>query len=413
METNLFRALKSRNYKLYFTGQAISLIGTWIQSTALSWLVYRLTNSSVLLGTIAFLSQIPNTFLSPIIGVFLDRFSKHRILIITQFLLMLQALILSILTLTNQIQIWHILLLSLILGIFNSIDAPTRQSFVMEMVEREEDLSNAIALNSFLFNSARLIGPSIGGFLISFLGEGICFTINAISYLAVVIALLFMRVKPITSTRTSHLVSELKEGFYYVFKTLVVRHILIFIALSSLLSAVYSVLLPIFAKDILHGGPETLGILTSSIGAGALFGAIFLAGRQKIKGIEKIIAQSFSTAGLGLLAFSLSRNLYLSLLSLFITGLSFMLISVCSNTLIQSIIDNHIRGRVMSIYVMFFMGAMPIGSYLGGYLSKFVGPVYTIHLSSVLCFASCILYTHRLISLRSYIYEILEKKHLN
>ena len=213
------------------------------------------------------------------------------------------------------------------------------------MVEREEDLSNAIALNSFLFNSARLIGPSIGGFLISILGEGICFMINAISYLAVLIALLFMKVKPMTYTKTIHIISELKEGFYYAFKTLVVKYILIFIAISSLLSSIYSVLLPIFAKDILHGGPETLGILTGSIGAGALLGAIFLAGRQKIKGIEKIIAQSFGTAGLGLLVFSISRNLYSSLLALFITGLSFMLISVCSNTLIQSIIDNHIRGR--------------------------------------------------------------------
>ena len=413
MKTNIFRALKSRNYKLYFTGQAISLIGTWIQSTAMSWLVYRLTNSPVLLGITAFLSQIPNLFLSPIAGVFLDRFSKHKILMITQSLLMLQAFILSILTLTNQIQIWHILLLSLILGIFNSIDAPTRQSFVIEMVEREEDLSNAIALNSFLFNSARLIGPSIGGFLISILGEGICFMINAISYLAVLIALLFMKVKPMTSTKTIHIISELKEGFYYAFKTLVVRYILIFIAISSLLSSIYSVLLPIFAKDILHGGPETLGILTGSIGAGALLGAIFLAGRQKIKGIEKIIAQSFGTAGLGLLVFSILRNLYSSLLALFITGLSFMLISVCSNTLIQSIIDNHIRGRVMSIYVMFFMGATPIGSFLGGYLAKHIGPINTIFISSFLCFLCFIIYNYRLSLLKPYIYKILEEKHLN
>lgn len=413
MKTNIFRALKSRNYKLYFTGQAISLIGTWIQSTAMSWLVYRLTNSPVILGITAFLSQIPNLFLSPIAGVFLDRFSKHKILMITQSLLMLQAFILSILTLTNQIQIWHILLLSLILGIFNSIDAPTRQSFVIEMVEREEDLSNAIALNSFLFNSARLIGPSIGGFLISILGEGICFMINAISYLAVLIALLFMKVKPMTSTKTIHIISELKEGFYYAFKTLVVRYILIFIAISSLLSSIYSVLLPIFAKDILHGGPETLGILTGSIGAGALLGAIFLAGRQKIKGIEKIIAQSFGTAGLGLLVFSISRNLYSSLLALFITGLSFMLISVCSNTLIQSIIDNHIRGRVMSIYVMFFMGATPIGSFLGGYLAKHIGPINTILISSFLCFLCFIIYNYSLSLLKPYIYKILEEKHLN
>ncbi|MGB9857462.1 MAG: MFS transporter [Dictyoglomaceae bacterium] len=413
MKNNIFRALRSRNYKLYFTGQAISLIGTWIQSTAMSWLVYRLTNSSVLLGTTAFLSQIPNLFLSPFIGVFLDRFSKHKILILTQTLLMFQALVLSLLTLTNHIQIWHILFLSLILGILNSIDAPTRQSFVIEMVEREENLSNAIALNSFLFNSARLIGPTIGGFLITLLGEGLCFMLNAISYLAVIIALLFMKVKPMILVKTINIFSDLKEGFRYSFKFIVVRNVLTFIAFSSILSSVYSVLMPIFARDILHGGPETLGILTGAIGAGALIGAIYLAGRTKIKGIEKIIARSFGTAGLGLIVFSLSRNLFLSISALLITGLSFMLNSVCSNTLIQSTIENHIRGRVMSIYVMFFMGSMPLGSYLGGYLAKYIGPVNTVLISGILCLICSLLYQLRLPILQSHIYKILEKKNLS
>jgi len=356
---NLFRALRSRNYKLYFSGQAISLIGTWIQSTAMSWLVYRLTNSSVLLGTTAFLSQIPNLFISPFVGVFLDRFSKHKILILTQTLLMFQALILSILTLTNTIQIWHILLLSLVLGIINSIDAPTRQSFVIEMVERPEDLNNAIALNSLLFNVARLIGPTISGFLIALIGEGMCFLINALSYLAVIIALLFMEIKVQIPVISENIIKDLKAGFSYAFNFIVVRYILIFISLSSIFASIYSVLMPIFAKDILHGGPETLGILTGATGAGALIGAIYLAGRSKVKGIENILSYSFGTAGIGLLIFSLSRNIYTSILALFVTGLSFMLNSVCSNTLIQNVIENHIRGRVMSIYVMFFMGSMP------------------------------------------------------
>lgn len=409
----IFRALRSKNYKLYFLGQAISLIGTWIQATAMSWLVYRITNSTILLGATTFLSQIPNLFLSPFIGVFLDSFSKHKILILTQILLMLQALVLSILTLSNVIKIWHILTLSLILGILNSIDAPARQSFVIEMVESYEDLSNAIALNSFLFNGARLIGPTISGFLIAALGEGLCFMINALSYLAVIIALLFMNIKIKTLTKTENIVKDLKEGFNYAFNSIVIRYVLIFIALSSLFASLYSVLMPVFAKDILKGGPQLLGILTGSTGAGALAGAIYLAGREKIKGIEKIIAYSFGTAGIGLLIFSLSKSIYLSVTALFITGISFMLNAVCSNTLIQSIIDNNFRGRVMSIYVMFFMGSMPLGSYLGGYLAKHVGPINTVLLSGIFCITCSLIYRVRLPILQNHIYQILNKKGLS
>ncbi len=413
MKNNLFRALRSRNYKLYFSGQAISLIGTWIQSTATSWLVYRLTNSSVLLGTTAFLSQIPNLFFSPFVGVFLDRFSKHKILILTQTLLMFQALALSLLTLTNTIRIWQLLLLSLILGILNSVDAPTRQSFVIEMVENPEDLSNAIALNSLLFNIARLIGPTISGFLIALLGEGMCFLINALSFLAVIIALLFMRIKSQILVVSENIIKDLKAGFDYAFKFIVVKYILIFISLSSLFASIYSVLMPIFAKDILRGGPETLGILTGATGGGALMGAIYLAGKSKVKGIESIISYSFGTAGIGLILFSLSRNIFTSLLALFITGLSFMLNSVCSNTLIQSVIDNHIRGRVMSIYIMFFMGSMPIGSYIGGLLAKHIGAVNTVLLSGILCIICSFVYRLRLPLLKKHIYSILEKKGIN
>lgn len=412
-KTNLFRALRSRNYKLYFSGQAISLVGTWIQSTAMNWLVYRLTNSSVLLGTTAFLSQIPNLFISPFVGVFLDRFSKHKILILTQILLMFQALILSILTLTNTMQTWHILLLSLVLGIINSIDAPTRQSFVIEMVERPEDLNNAIALNSLLFNVARLVGPTISGFLIALIGEGMCFFINALSYLAVIIALLFMKIKVQIPVISENIIKDLKAGFSYAFNFIVVRYILIFISLSSIFASIYSVLMPIFAKDILRGGPETLGILTGATGAGALVGAIYLAGRSKVKGIEGIISYSFGTAGIGLLIFSLSRNIYTSILALFVTGLSFMLNSVCSNTLIQNVIENHIRGRVMSIYVMFFMGSMPIGSYIGGLLAKHIGAVNTVLLSGILCLICSLIYKVRLPILRKHIYSILDKRGIN
>ncbi|MFN3699848.1 MAG: MFS transporter, partial [Dictyoglomus sp.] len=318
-----------------------------------------------------------------------------------------------ILTLSNNIQIWHILLLSLILGILNAVDAPARQSFVIEMVEDPRDLNNAIALNSFLFNGARLIGPTISGFLIALLGEGLCFLINAISYLAVIIALLFMNIEAKILTKSKNIFKDLKEGFYYAFSSIVVRYIFIFIALSSLLASLYSVLMPVFAKDILKGGPEILGILTGSIGAGALIGAIYLAGRTKIQGIENTIAYSFGTAGIGLIIFSLSRSLYLSLFALFITGLSFMLNAVCSNTLIQSVIDNQFRGRVMSIYVMFFMGAMPIGSYLGGYLAKQIGAVNTVLLGGIVCLICSISYKLRLPILKEYVYQILNKKGIN
>lgn len=402
----LFRALKSRNFRLFFSGQAISLIGTWMQQTAMSWLVYRITNSSVILGTTAFLSQIPNLIISPFAGVFLDRFSKHKILIFTQSLLLLQAFILSVLTLSNKIEIYQILLLSLFLGIINSIDAPTRQSFVIEMVEKKEDLGNAIALNSLLFNSARLIGPMISGILVAIIGEGICFLINAITYLAVIFALLLMKLKKREIIKSQNsILQDLKEGFYYSFNSIVVKNVLIFIFISSLISSSYSVLMPIFASEILRGGSETLGFLMSGTGCGALIGALYLAGRRSIKGIENIIVYALFSAGLGLILFSFSKNIILSILILIIVGMSFMLNAVCSNTLVQTIIDDYVRGRVMSFYVTFFMGAMPIGSYIGGLSGKFIGPSNTVLLGGVICVISSFIYYLRLPILRDKIYS--------
>ncbi|MCS7201948.1 MAG: MFS transporter [Dictyoglomus sp.] len=401
-----FRALRSRNFRLFFSGQAISLIGTWMQQTATSWLVYRISNSSVILGTTAFLSQIPNLIISPFAGVFLDRFSKHRILILTQSLLFLQAIILSILTLTHRIEIYQILLLSLFLGIVSSIDAPTRQSFVIEMVERKEDLGNAIALNSFLFNSARLIGPMISGILVALVGEGICFLINAITYIAVIFALILMKLKKREFEKSQNsILEDLKEGVYYSFNSIVVKNVLIFIFIASLISSSYSVLLPIFASEILKGGSETLGFLMSSTGCGALMGALYLAGRKNIKGIENIIVYALFFAGFGLILFSSSRNIFFSIFSLIIVGMSFMLNAVCSNTLVQTIIDDHIRGRVMSFYVTFFMGAMPIGSYIGGLISKLIGPSNTVLLGGIICIISALIYYSRLPILRDKIYS--------
>lgn len=402
----LFRALRSRNFRLFFSGQAISLIGTWMQQTAMSWLVYRISNSPIILGATAFLSQIPNLVISPFIGVFLDRFSKHRILILTQFLLLFQAFILSILTFSNRIEIYQILLLSLFLGIVNSIDAPTRQSFVIEMVERKEDLVNAIALNSLLFNSARLIGPMISGILVAIMGEGICFLINAITYFAVIFVLLLMRLnnaKPLKSQNS--ILQDFKEGFYYSFNSIVVKNVLIFIFISSLISSSYSVLMPIFASEILRGGSETLGFLMSGVGCGALIGALYLAGRKSIKGIENTIVYALCSAGFGLILFSFSRNIISSIFTLVIVGMSFMLNAVCSNTLVQSIIDDHVRGRVVSFYVTFFMGAMPIGSYIGGLAGKLLGPSNTVLLGGIVCIISSLIYYLRLPALKEKIYS--------
>jgi MFS family permease len=408
---NLFRALLSKNFRLFFIGQGISLIGTWMQQTAMSWLVYRLTKSSLLLGTTAFFGQIPNLFISPFIGVFLDRFNKHKILITTQSLALLQALILSILTLTNKIEVWHIVLLSLFLGIINSIDAPSRQSFVVEMVDRKEDLGNAIALNSFLFNSARLIGPTISGITVALIGEGMCFLINAISYLAVIFALFLMKLKPRKfESSSNNLFNDFKEGINYSFNFIVIRYVLIFIAISSIVSSFYNVLMPIFASNIYHGGPQTLGFLMSAVGSGAIIGAIYLAGRKSVIGIENIIVYSLGSAGIGLILFSLSKNLVFAIFILIIVGTSFMLNSVCSNTLVQTVIDDHIRGRVMSLYVMFFMGSMPIGSFIGGFLGNIIGPTYTVFLGGVICILSSFIYFSRLNLLKEKIYFIYRQK---
>jgi len=408
---NLFRALLSKNFRLFFIGQGISLIGTWMQQTAMSWLVYRLTKSSLLLGTTAFFGQIPNLFISPFIGVFLDRFNKHKILITTQSLALLQALILSILTLTNKIEVWHIVLLSLFLGIINSIDAPSRQSFVVEMVDRKEDLGNAIALNSFLFNSARLIGPTISGITVALIGEGMCFLINAISYLAVIFALFLMKLKPRKfESSSNNLFNDFKEGINYSFNFIVIRYVLIFIAISSIVSSFYNVLMPIFASNIYHGGPQTLGFLMSAVGSGAIIGAIYLAGRKSVIGIENIIVYSLGSAGIGLILFSLSKNLIFAIFILIIVGTSFMLNSVCSNTLVQTVIDDHIRGRVMSLYVMFFMGSMPIGSFIGGFLGNIIGPTYTVFLGGVICILSSFIYFSRLNLLKEKIYFIYRQK---
>ena len=387
----LLRAFKYRNYRLFFTGQGISLIGSWMQRIAMSWLVYRLTNSPFLLGLVGFTGQIPTLFLAPYAGVLSDRLNRIRIITLMQFLALIQALILSILVLTDRIEIWHIVSLSIFLGIVTAFDNPTRQAFVVEMVEDKNDLGNAIALNSFMFNSARLIGPSVAGILIAVVGEGICFLLNAISYVAVIIALFAMKVKPKQKTAsTKRIWEELKDGASYAFGFVPIRNLLLLLSLVSLVGMPYTILLPIFAKNILGGGPHTLGFLMAGVGCGAIGGAVFLASRKNAQGLEKIIPIASTIFGVGLITFSLSRMFLLSLILIAISGFGMMVQNVSSNTLIQTIVDDNKRGRVMSFHSMAFMGIAPFGSLMAGGIASRIGAPDTLIIGGVACILGAI-----------------------
>jgi MFS family permease len=389
----ILRALSYRNYRLFFFGQGLSLVGTWMQNIALAWLVYRLTNSVFLLGLVGFFSQIMVFIFSPFAGVIADRFNRHRIVIFTQTLAMLQAFALAALVYTNTIAVWEIMLLSLLLGFVSSFDIPVRQSFVVEMIGHKNDLGNAIALNSSLFNVARLIGPSIAGVIIATLGEGVCFLINGISYLAVIVSLLAMRIeaKPKEKSRPGML-REIREGFAYAFHFAPIRYILLFLGVVSLVGMPYTLLMPVFARDILHGGPETLGFLMGAVGVGALLGAFYLASRKSVIGLGRLIAVAGAIFSLGLILFSFSRTLWLSLLVVMITGFGAMLQMACSNTLLQTFVDEDKRGRVMSLFAMAFIGMTPFGSLLAGSLASKFGVHVTLFFSGFICVIATFLF---------------------
>ena len=397
----IFRALYHRNYRLFFGGQGISLIGTWMQQIAMSWLVYRMTSSAFLLGLIGFSSQICSFFFSPFAGVISDRWNRHHILIVTQSLAMIQASILAFLTLTGMIAVHHLIVLSLFLGLVNAFDMPTRQAFVVEMVERRENLGNAIALNSFLFNGARLVGPSIAGLLISILGEGMCFLLNAFSFLAVIIALLAMKMTyHKREAEKTHVLQGFKEGFIYAFGFPPIRTILFFLSWLSLVATANTTLLPIFARDILHGDARTYGFLMAAIGVGAIIGAIFLAARKSVLGLGRIIAIASGIFGVGLISFSLSHALWLSLSLLLLAGFGMMVDMASSNTILQTMVDDDKRGRVMSLYVMAFMGMAPFGSLAGGSLAGTIGAPSTLIIGGASCILGSLLFMRKLPSLR-------------
>ncbi|MDD5503567.1 MAG: MFS transporter, partial [Candidatus Thermoplasmatota archaeon] len=330
---NIFRAFESRNYRLYFAGQGISLIGTWMQQTAMSWIVYRLTGSLVLLGVVSFAGQIPAFLLSPVAGVLSDRLNRHRVLLATQTFEMLQAFALWMLVVTNSVQVWHIIALAVFLGIVSAFDMPTRQAFTAEMIEKREHLGNAIALNSAMFNGARLIGPSVAGIAIAVVGEATCFLMNAISFVAVIIALLAMRIKPKEKAiKTSKMLQGLNEGFSYAFGNPGIRSVILLFALVSLVGMPYAVLMPAFARDVLHGGPETLGFLMAATGAGAVIGAIILAARKDVTGLEKIIPATTAIFGVGVVLASFAKSIFAAIPLLILAGFGIMVQMAATNT---------------------------------------------------------------------------------
>ena len=375
----LGRALRHRNYRLFFVGQGTSLVGTWITRVATSWLVYRLTGSALLLGVTGFAGQLPTFLIAPFAGVLVDRWSRYRVLVVTQVLSMLQSALLAAFAFGRAITVWHVLALVALQGLINAFDTPARQAFVVEMVEDRQDLPNAIALNSSMVNAARLVGPSVAGVLIAAFGEGWCFAIDAVSYVAVVASLLMMRIAPRPPrTATSRVLEELSEGFRYVARHVEIRSVLLLLALVSLVGMPYMVLLPIFAQKILHGGPHTLGALTAASGLGAIGGALWLASRKDVVGIERVIVLGGATFGVGLVALGLSRFVWSSIAIMVVTGAGMMVQMAASNTLIQTRVHEDKRGRVMSFYTMAFFGMAPFGSLASGMLAHAIGAPTTV-----------------------------------
>jgi len=407
----ILRALAHKNYRLFFAGHSISLIGTWMTRIATAWLVYRLTGSALLLGVVGFAGQIPSFLLAPLAGVLVDRWNRQRLLVITQVLAMFQSLALALLTMTGLIKMWHVIVLSVLQGLINSFDMPARQAFVVEMVEKREDLANAIALNSSMVNAARLLGPSIGGVVIAAVGEGWCFMIDAVSYIAVIASLLAMTItaRVIQPTKDANVFQQLREGWSYATHFAPIRNVLLLLALVSLVGMPYTVLMPVFANDVLHGGPNTLGLLMAASGVGALVGALFLAARKTVLGLGKFIPLMAGAFGAGLIAFSFTRVLWLSLALMVVTGLGFMVQMAVSNTVLQTIVDEDKRGRVMSFYTMAFMGTAPFGSLLAGSVADRIGTPHTLLCGGIGCILGALWFATTLSDLRRDVRPIYER----
>ena len=397
----LFRSLRHRNFKLFFSGQIISLVGTWMQNIAQAWLIYRLTGSSVLLGTLGFVSQIPILLLSPIAGLAADRWPRRPVVIATQVASMLLAFILAALTLTHRINVWEIIVLATLLGVVNAFDVPARQSFLIEMVGRE-DLLNAIALNSSMFNGARIVGPAIAGILVAIIGEGWCFFLNGVSYLAVIAGLFMMRIHKSSAPHDGvSPIEKMREGFRFVRHTKPIRALLELVALVSFMALPFSVLMPIFASRILGGGASAYGALMGAVGVGALLGALVIATRQQLRGLGNIVAYSATGLGVSLILFSASRWYWASLAVLTLSGLCMMMQFTSTNTLIQAMVPNQLRGRVMSLYSMMFLGMTPVGSLLAGAMADRIGAPITVALGGLVSVAGGLAFARRWPAMRA------------
>jgi MFS family permease len=408
----LLRALNSRNYRLFFSGQSISLIGSWMTRVAMAWLVYRLTNSALMLGMVGFAGQIPAFFLAPVAGVWIDRLDRRKMLVITQALAMIQSLALAGLALLGIIQIWQIIGLALFQGFINSFDMPARQAFVVQMVEDKNDLSNAIALNSSMVNLARMIGPTIAGAIIAITGEGWCFFLDGVSYIAVIISLLLMHItaSEVIPTKKGATFGQLREGWKYVSTFMPIRTILVLLSVIALMGMPYRVLLPVYAKGILGGDSLTLGLLFGGVAVGAFTGAMLLASRRSVLGLGRLIPTMAAIFGGGLILFAVSRTIWISLPLMVIVGFGGMLVMASSNTMLQTIVDEDKRGRVMSFYTMAVMGMMPFGSLLSGALAHSLGITWTMTIGGASCLAGSVWFVKSLPTLRHHVRPIYQEK---
>ncbi len=406
----MFRSLRYRNYRLYFSGQSISLIGTWMQRIAMPWLVYNMTGSALLLGVVSFTGQIPTLLIAPVAGVLTDRWNRYHVLVITQIISMVQASILAWLCLAGLIEIWHIIVLSISLGCINAFDVPSRQSFIVDMVGKKEDLGNAIALNSTMFNGARLIGPSVAGILLATTSEGVCFLANAVSYIFVIGSLLMMKLnKRAVIGKKTEILKELKDGLNYTFGFAPIKHVIILLSLVSLTGMSYSVLMPVFAKEVLHGGSQTYGFLMGAAGFGALIGSLYLASQTTILKLGRIVPASAILFGGGLVILSFSRVFPISMFLIVFVGMGLMLQTATSNTILQTITDDDKRGRVMSFYTMAVMGTAPFGSLLAGTLAKFIGTPMTMLAGGISTIIGALFFLKKLPELRSAVRPIYVK----
>ncbi|HKY22230.1 MAG TPA: MFS transporter [Vicinamibacterales bacterium] len=404
----MLRAFSYPNYRLFFGGQIVSLVGSWMSMTATSWLVYRLTGSPMVLGVVGFAGQFPGFVMGPFAGAYLDRWDRHRVLVVTQAVSMMHSFVLALLMFSGHISVSAIIVLNAVQGIVNAFDMPARQAFLVTMITDKDDLANAIAMNSSMFNSARLVGPSIAGLIIATAGEAWCFLIDGVSYFAVIIALLSMKNlrQPSPALRQAGMIEQLLEGWRYVFGFRPIRSLMLLLAWLCLVAMPFSVLMPVFADEILGGGAYTLGFLMTASGVGALSGALWLTTRKSVVGLGRVILINTAVFGVGLIGFALSRRLWLSLIFLVVVGVGMMVQMAATNTVIQTIVDDEKRGRVMSFYTMAFLGTAPFGSLLAGAISTRLGAPHTMLMSGALCLAAAVWFARELPEIRALVRPI-------